>query len=806
MTVKKYITVILLFTISSVVQAQMVKTVNETTLQPVRNVYIYSIGKNLTAVTDVRGHADLAKFSPGDSLIFQHPSFKRRILLFEEVGKNNFVVKLAKRSVVLEEVYISASKRTQDITEIPQRVAQISSEQIRFSNPQTAADLLQSSGKVFIQKSQLGGGSPMIRGFAANSVMIAVDGIRMNNAIFRSGNLQNVISIDPNILEKAEVLFGPGSVIYGSDALGGVMNFRTMEPELSFSDEETYVRTNSMVRYSSAAHERTVHLDANIGFEKWGLLSSITYSAYDDLRSGRDFYSRFPDWGKRQEYVKTTDGGDAVIQNEDVTIQKYSGYNQLNLMQKIRYSPSKNWDMRYAFHYATTTDIPRYDRLIERENGDTGQLKSAEWYYGPQIWMLNSLNLDLYSGSALYDKISSVFSYQWFQESRNDRKFRMAKLRNREENVHALTASIDFDKHLGEGRELYYGVEGLYNYVQSSAFSRNIETGGISAESTRYPDGGSKYTQLAAYGTYKHELSANLTAIAGARYSHVLLNSRFGDTQFYDFPFQEIEIRTGALNGSLGFTYRPAKHLQFNLNGSTGFRAPNVDDAAKVFDSEPGTVIVPNDDIKPEYSYNLDFTVIKDFENKARLEVNTFYTWLRDAMVRRDFQFNGRDSIMYDGELSKVEAVVNAGKAYIYGISAGLGVELSNCLALDGNITYTIGKDITNDEPMRHVAPLYGQAGITYKAERLRIELYSQFNGEKNISDFALSERSKTHIYTRDGTPAWATVNIKTSYQIHAGVQMNVGMENIFDKHYRPYSSGISAPGRNIILALRAVL
>src|SRR5699024_5009625 len=127
----------------------------------------------------------------------------------------------------------------------------------------------------------------------------------------------------------------------------------------------------------------------------------------------------------------------------------------------------------------------------------------------------------------------------------------------------------------------------------------------------------------------------------------------------------------------------------------------NVDDAAKVFDSEPGTVIVPNDNIRPEYTYNLDFTVIKDFNDKARLEVNTFYTWLRDAMVRRNFQFNGKDSIMYDGELSNVEAVVNAGQAYIYGISAGLGVELGSHLAFDGNITYTSGRDITNDEPIR---------------------------------------------------------------------------------------------------------
>src|SRR5699024_7559517 len=182
-----------------------------------------------------------------------------------------------------------------------------------------------------------------------------------------------------------------------------------------------------------------------------------------------------------------------------------------------------------------------------------------------------------------------------------------------------------------DSKELFYGIEGIYNYVDSEALSNNIETGASSPTATRYPDEGSDYVQLAAYGQYRQELTSNLTAVAGARYSHVMLEARFSD-HFYDFPFDTIDLNTGALSGSLGFTYRPVEGLQFSLNGSTGFRAPNVDDVAKVFDSEPGTVIVPNADLKPEYSYNLDFSIIKDFEEKIRMELNTYYTWLEDAM------------------------------------------------------------------------------------------------------------------------------------------------------------------------------
>ncbi len=785
--------------------AQQLKIVDETNLQPIENVYIFNQDQNETAMTNAAGQADLSGFEAEDYITFQHASYKRLTLSFKKIKKMDFLVKLAERSVKMEEVYVSASKWEQDLSQIPQKITQISTEEVNFQNPQTAADLLQSSGKVFVQKSQLGGGSPMIRGFAANSVLIAVDGVRMNNAIFRSGNLQNVISLDPNALDQTEVIFGPSSIIYGSDALGGVMNFQTKEPQLSFSDG-TYVTANSVARYSSANNERTIHGDVNLGFENWGLLTSITYSNFDDLRSGGNFYDDYPDFGKREEYQDRINGTDRALENDDVTLQKFSGYEQLNLMQKARYKPNGGWQVNYGFHLSTTTDIPRYDRLIERENGDTGPFVHGEWYYGPQIWMMNALEIKATSSTKLFDNMSTTVSQQWFQESRNDRDFGGIQLRNREENVDVITANLDFDKRWGENSELFYGLETVYNYVSSDASTTNITTGTSQPEATRYPDGGSTYTQLAAYSKYRQDLSGKVTAVAGARYSHVMLNSQFNDRTFYNFPFDEIDIKTGAFSGSLGFTYRPIDNLQFNLNGSSGFRAPNVDDAAKVFDSEPGSVIVPNENIKPEHSYNIDFSVIKRFDEKARIEVNSFYTWLRDAMVRRNFHFAGRDSIMYDGQLSQVQAVVNAGKAYIYGFSAALTVELASFLSMDSNITYTTGKDITNSEPLRHVAPVFGRFGLTYKAEKIKIEVYSEYNSSKDIEDFSPSERGKPHIYTEDGSPAWATLNAKASYQLNETFRLNAGVENVLDKHYRPYSSGISAAGRNIIVALRANL
>ena len=130
----------------------------------------------------------------------------------------------------LDEVVVSVSKFGQSKKDVPQQIVTLTSEDVLFNNPQTSADLLESSGQVYVQKSQMGGGSPLIRGFSTNRLLITVDGIRFNTAIFRGGNVQNIISIDPFSIERTEVILGPGSVVYGSDAIGGCLLYTSPSP------------------------------------------------------------------------------------------------------------------------------------------------------------------------------------------------------------------------------------------------------------------------------------------------------------------------------------------------------------------------------------------------------------------------------------------------------------------------------------------------------------------------------------------------------------------------------------------------
>ena len=152
-----------------------------------------------------------------------------------------------------------------------------------------------------------------------------------------------------------------------------------------------------------------------------------------------------------------------------------------------------------------------------------------------------------------------------------------------------------------------------------------------------------------------------------------------------------------------------------------------------------------------------------------------------------------------------VSAKVNTGKAVIYGGSAFFTAEIAEQWAVTKTLSYTGGKDIENDEPLRHTTPVFGRAALTYQGKGLRSEFYVEYNSSRTRDQIPDSEIvDKPYLYTADGSPAWYTLNVKASYEVHDHLTINVGVENILDTHYRPYTSGISAPGRNFLLALRA--
>ena len=150
----------------------------------------------------------------------------------------------------LEEAVVYTSKFAEKKKNLAQPIDVITAKTIARTNAQNMGDLLINTGQLFVQKSQQGGSSPVIRGFEASRVLLVVDGIRLNNAIYRSGHLQNVITIDQFMLDRVEVLYGPGSTLYGSDALGGVVHMRTRNPQLSQNAKPLFT-SQLVTRYST---------------------------------------------------------------------------------------------------------------------------------------------------------------------------------------------------------------------------------------------------------------------------------------------------------------------------------------------------------------------------------------------------------------------------------------------------------------------------------------------------------------------------------------------------------------------------
>ncbi|MCS7037285.1 MAG: TonB-dependent receptor [Saprospiraceae bacterium] len=784
--------------------AQTLTVLDLETNHPVEGARIEAAGTGRFVLSGAHGQADIAVLGRPDSVFIGRVGYEMRTYRWAELQSAGFTAYLTPIAFSLDrEAVVSGFRWQQRRRETPARIARITGRDVALQNPQTAADLLGTSGEVFIQKSQQGGGSPMLRGFATNRVLLVVDGVRMNTAIFRSGNVQNVISLDPFALEQTEVLFGPGSVAYGSDAIGGVMYFQTRAPQLS-DGEGVRVQGQAVGRMASANSERTTHFHVGVGGQKWAMLSSASFHHFGDLRMG----TRGPAKNYvRPFYVQRIDGRDVVVMNEDSLVQRPSGYEQINFMQKVRFRPNERWDVQYGLHYSTTTNYARYDRLLRvRPNGLPN---SAEWNYGPQVWNMHQLNVAHARSTALFDEVVLRAAYQFFEESRIDRNFNAAVRRSRVEKVDAYSVNADLAKRWGDRHALYYGAEAVFNRVRSTGTDQNVNTNVTVPGPSRYPQ--AEWTSWAAFAHYEYRPSARWLLQAGARYNLYGIDARF-DTAFYPFPFTTATLNQGAPTGSVGVIWMPTDRWTLSARAATGFRSPNVDDMGKVFDSQPGAVVVPNPDLRAEYAYNGEVALARQFGQRVRVQINGYYTLLQDALVRRPFTLNGEDSIVYAGQLSRVLAIQNAAKATVYGLQADVEVRLPAGFGFATKFNYQKGEEELDDgstAPLRHAAPWFGLSRLTYNTGALGLDFYVVYNGEVPHSAMPTEEIDKAYQYAVDANgkpyaPGWYTLNFKAIYRLNNLWTLSAGVENLTDQRYRPYSSGLVAPGRNAILALRA--
>ncbi|NLP57041.1 TonB-dependent siderophore receptor [Lutibacter sp. B1] len=812
----RFLLIILLFFTIIKLNAQQVKVLERGTNFPIENVTIYNDTKEKVVHTNKKGIADLSIFSANDIISFNHLSFVEYEILKRELGIVEFVVYLTKRAEQLDEVVLSASRGKEKRSRIAEQVTITSFEEIKKIAPQTSADLLANLPGIKVQKSQFGGGSPVLRGMEANRVLLVVDGVRMNNAIYRVGHLQNSITVSPNIIDRTEVIFGPSSVIYGSDALGGVVHYYTKTPKISDKNE---VLPSLYSRFSTVNNEFTNQGDVEIRSKKWASYTSISHSKFGDLRMGKNRNHNFNDWGKVFEYSNNTNtyyNPNSVV-NSNSNIQKNTGYNQTDFLQKIALPITNQTNLVFNFQYSTSSNIDRFDSLNER-SGDN--LKFAEWYYGPQDRLLISSQLKITPEKKWLNNGIITAAYQNIKESRIQRKFTSLDRTYRKEKVDVYSLNGDFFVPLtkGENRILSYGFEATHNKVNSNAYGKTLEVQnnkvvGFSGDfivQSRYPDGGGDYSSLASYVNYRQDINKKSTLNTGLRFNYTNLNAKWIDDTFITLPDFDITLDNSALTATIGYTYRPTENWQLNGVISSGFRSPNLDDVGKIREKS-GKVTVPNINLEPEYAYNFETGILKYFNNKRfQTGLNIYYTLLTNYITRDYFEVNDSPTILYDGEEGTVVANVNKDNAYIVGGTYSFKGSITDLWFTKGSVTYTKGKAYDTHEPLSSIPPLFGSLEFGIEKERFEAGLNWKFNAKKKEKDYNLIEgidnveqtpyNSATDSYY--GVPSWSTFNLNANYKIKNNITLYLSIDNILDQHYKEFATSISAPGRNFSVSV----
>jgi hemoglobin/transferrin/lactoferrin receptor protein len=649
------------------------------------------------------------------------------------------------------------------------RIEKIDAIDIFQDAPTSSADILQKSGAVAVQMSQSGGGSPIIRGFEANRVLLVVDGVRLNNAIYRSGHLQNSISISPLMLENVNIVFGPSSVKYGSDALGGVVHYHTKSPQSGQA-----WKANLLQRYSAVNNGINLYYDHSWSKGKWSFLQGINLNRFGNLKMGEQRYHGYTDWGKEAHIV-------------DDNEQLRTAYDQVDFIQKIRLDAREYLSFKMNLQVSSTTNLNRFDQLNDFSNG---QPKFEEWYYGPQKRLLLGLGTEHQKKNFFYDSFNNTISYQQLEESRNSQKYN-ADLIQRTEDVFVLANTADFIKKW-DYNTLNYGVDLQHNIVNSRA---------TEGYGTRYADGGSNMTTISVYSQYKAPLSKRINFSAGARYSSILLNADFNESNSLGLPFNNIQLINDAFTASLGLKWDMNKGWESTLSLSTGFRSPNVDDVTKVFEKS-GKLTVPNENLTPEQSKNIELTLNKTL-GKSYVSTTVYYTILEDAILKKAFTINGQDSLWYDGEYLPIYANTNTQEASLYGFNAKAYLYLNKEWSSTHTLSYTYGKDDSSNLPMDHIPPLYGKSQLNWAKNKHKLGLFVLYNAWKKAEEYGSSGSDNLDEATADGTPSWWTLNFSYSVNISDKLTALVNLENLLDVHYKTFSSGISAPGRNLILSLK---
>ena len=632
--------------------------------------------------------------------------------------------------------------------------------------------LLSSASPVVIQESQSGGGSPNYRGMEANRLLLIVDGVPLNNAIYRSGHLQNSATINPFFIKSISLLSGPASAAYGNGAMGGALVFNTL----------TTSKINRFLfqqQFESSSNAVITGFKANYYKNNVLHVTAFSLKTAENLRMGGNRLHGYKFWGKER-----------TSNNR----QLYTNYAKIDFIHKTSCQINSHNRIQINTQYSTSSNIARFDKMNDMINEIP---KYKNWYYGPQVRVFQSVEYNAKYRSLAFDNVIARVAFQNLKESRHTIPTSDTLLNNRIEDVKIYDYTTNFSKKI-HNISFNYGI-GLRNQKIKSLANLSGINGETFYNTTRYPNEGSNVQDIFAHTQINIPVKKNTDLYIGSRWNYRQLEANFNSP---NFNFDNIQNNNTSFVNSILISFRPINKIMINTSYYSGFRNPNIDDVGKIFSKDDVNVVVPNSKLEPEYANNFEFSLNFLLE-KWTIKTQLFNTQISNAIKREYGSLNGADSMLYDGQMMRVQMNKNIESATINGASFSASFKASENFLVRSRLNYLIGK--TNDNrPLAHIPPFNCKIAFNYKFKKQTFDFYTYYSGWKLAKDYDDAGVDNLEEATIDGNPSWYTINLVYSKKLGTNLSFSIAIKNILDAHYKTFGSGISASGRNFVLSLRS--
>jgi outer membrane cobalamin receptor len=643
-------------------------------------------------------------------------------------------------SQTLAEVVVTANRHGSFQIKTPEAIRVIDNKSIQKAQLRTAPEALLLTPGVFVQKTNHGGGSPFLRGLTGNQTLLLIDGIRLSNATVRYGPNQYFNTIDVFSIEKIEVLRGSGSVQYGSDAIGGTI--QAFSQELVTTVNPAW-RSTLLTRIATQGMEQSLHGRVNYSNKRVAFRAGVTWRNFGDLV-----------------------GGDTTGR------QTPTGYRELDFDLKGKMLLSPTSDLTVAYQSVHQSDVPVFHKVV-LENYAVNKMD-------PQKRELAYIRLNQKLNAGILESVVFAASYQHNEEGRELLKNSSSILRTENDKVRSFGFSAEAYASDRNGWSANTGLEVYNDLVSSRRIDRDLSTEVATSKRGLYPDGAT-VTSIAAFSMHTFDLQSwNITA--GARFNTFI-------NKVKDEAVGMTKLTPSALVGNLSILRKLTKTSNLFVSMNTGFRAPNIDDLGTlgIVDFRYET---PNFDLKPEHSFQYQIGY-KYQDSKLRGEIFVYRNELYNLIVRNRMV---GDSI----EGYPVYQKENVERAYIQGAETAWDLELNKSWLVSGSMTYTYGQNITRNEPVRRIPPLFGRLAVEYKLKGWWINLVWQTAGKQDR--LAAGDNEDNRIPS-GGTPGWNIFNVNTSYEIRF-IKVDLSLQNLFNQDYRFHGSGVNGYGRSVFLSV----